>query len=736
MARTTAEFVATLRADSSQAVAEFNKAGDKIDKAMDGASSSVTRLDNAMSRLGRGLVGGVAFGQIINLSKDMVESTAKLEDTIAAAGVTFGDFSGDIEEFAKDASKNFGLSTVAALDAANQFAALGKSAGLTGQDLAGFSTEMVALAGDLSSFRGTTVEEAITAIGSGLRGESEPLRRFGVLLNDATLKARAMAMGIYAGTDALTPQQKVLAAQAEILAQTTDAQGDFARTADSTANSLKTASAEMENAKAAAGEALAPAITTLAQAVTPLLEGFSQLPGELQTVVTLSALSAGAFSSLSQALQGLGVQAKTANRLVGGVVGVIGVAATTYSLYAQQKAEATRRTDEFISALKEEGEAQETALETLALNDAEFGKFVNTLADLGFSMQDVEQYVTTNTGAIADLMSGVDGLERSTLDWIFGNNDLVTSVGDLSEQYGVGTSEIDNFVRVLHSARKGEIELVNTQSDLALVTNENVTSEGYRARGLRDLAAATDEANAAGQESTTVQDEIRQKLDDSNAAYQKQLDLVDELYASQRGTIERQRDYTDAQVELYTVMGDTNSTLDDQLKAVIDMSEEFGTLTGAALESRDGTLRQIESLDTFLSTIDPSSPLYQAIKEYRDILAEIPTNVDTLLRLNLVAGKLVTNEGDTIGVRALLGETEERAMGGPVSAGSPYLVGERGPELIVPSTSGTVIPNGALGGTTILNVTVTNPVASGEQLANELAAYTRRNGSAWLSGAR
>ena len=252
---------------------------------------------------------------------------------------------------------------------------------------------------------------------------------------------------------------------------------------------------------------------------------------------------------------------------------------------------------------------------------------------------------------------------------------------------------------------------------------------GAASESVDGLAGATEEAAAE-------QEENRLRLEAANQAYQDQIDLIDELYGNQRDAIERQRDYTDSQKELYEVFGDTTATLDEQLDAVIQMSEEFGTLTGAALDSRDGTLRQIESLDTFLSTIDPSSPLYQAIKEYRDILAEIPTNVDTLLRLNLVAGKLVTNEGDTIGVRALLGETEERAMGGPVSAGSPYLVGERGPELIVPSTSGTVIPNGALGGTTILNVTVTNPVASGEQLANELAAYTRRNGSAWLSGAR
>jgi hypothetical protein len=78
------------------------------------------------------------------------------------------------------------------------------------------------------------------------------------LLNDATLKAKAMEMGIYDGTGSLTAQQKVLAAHKVVLAQTTDAQGDFARTADGMANSQRILSARLEEAKIILGEALLP----------------------------------------------------------------------------------------------------------------------------------------------------------------------------------------------------------------------------------------------------------------------------------------------------------------------------------------------------------------------------------------------------------------------------------------------------------------------------------------------
>jgi hypothetical protein len=119
------------------------------------------------------------------------------------------------------------------------------------------------LSADLASFNNTTPDEAINAIGSALRGEAEPLRKFGVLLNDATLKSAALELGIYSGSGALTAQQKILAAQKVIYEQTGDAQGDFERTSDGLANQQRILSAQFENVKTKIGEALLPAFQTL-----------------------------------------------------------------------------------------------------------------------------------------------------------------------------------------------------------------------------------------------------------------------------------------------------------------------------------------------------------------------------------------------------------------------------------------------------------------------------------------
>jgi hypothetical protein len=103
---------------------------------------------------------------------------------------------------------------------AKTFGIFGKAAGLAADENVLFSKELIALAADLASFNNTSVDDAITALGAGLRGENEPLRRFGVLLDDATLRAKALEMGIYDGNGSLTAQQKILAANSAIFEQT------------------------------------------------------------------------------------------------------------------------------------------------------------------------------------------------------------------------------------------------------------------------------------------------------------------------------------------------------------------------------------------------------------------------------------------------------------------------------------------------------------------------------------
>jgi hypothetical protein len=201
----------------------------------------------------------------LKVGVDAVKAASDLAETVSKVGVLFGDSATEINKFAATAATKLGQTKQQALDAAATFATFGKAAGLSGQNLVDFSTGFTSLASDLASFNNTTPEQAINAIGSALRGEAEPLRAYGVLLDDASLRQAALELGITNTTkNALTPQQKVLAAQKLIYEQTGAAQGDFERTSDGLANKTRILTAQLENAKTTIGDALLPIVLKLA----------------------------------------------------------------------------------------------------------------------------------------------------------------------------------------------------------------------------------------------------------------------------------------------------------------------------------------------------------------------------------------------------------------------------------------------------------------------------------------
>lgn len=226
------------------------------------------------------LAGVFAATQAVEFFADAIQKAGEFEDTVAASGVIMGkEAVPALEEWASTAATAFGASEQLALESANQMAVFGKSAGLAGDDLKSFATDMTQLGGDLASFFGGSTEEAITAIGAALRGESEPIRKYGVLLDDATLRQKAFELGLVTTTkQGLTPQVRVLAAQAEIMEQTSDAQGDFARTSDGLTNTQRTLGAEFENIQKQIGEELLPLMTDVARFIKDnLIPAFSAL---------------------------------------------------------------------------------------------------------------------------------------------------------------------------------------------------------------------------------------------------------------------------------------------------------------------------------------------------------------------------------------------------------------------------------------------------------------------------
>ena len=223
---------------------------------------------------------GVAVGGVlaVGLVKS-IRSASDLNEEISKSGVVFGKSAYKIQAWSKTTSTALGMSERMSLQAASTFALFARSAGLGGDETVKFSTQMVKLAADLASFNNSTPEESILAIGAALRGENEPIRRFGVLLDDASLRTQALKQGLIETTkDALTPQQKVLAAHALILQQTTTAQGDFERTSEGLANQQRIVKAQIENLSATLGTTFLPIVARAVGAFSSFISEFSKKP--------------------------------------------------------------------------------------------------------------------------------------------------------------------------------------------------------------------------------------------------------------------------------------------------------------------------------------------------------------------------------------------------------------------------------------------------------------------------
>ena len=204
------------------------------------------------------VAGAAAAGYAVKVGLESVKAASDFNEEISKSKVIFGDSADDIKAFSRTTASSLGISSTQALKATSTFATFGKASGLVGKDLTKFSKGATTLAADLGSFYNTNADDAILAIGSALRGESEPIRKYGVLLNESTIKAKAMEMGLYDGTGALDIQAKSLATYEVILDQTKDAQGDFARTSDGLAGQQKILDATFADLKTRLGTSLLP----------------------------------------------------------------------------------------------------------------------------------------------------------------------------------------------------------------------------------------------------------------------------------------------------------------------------------------------------------------------------------------------------------------------------------------------------------------------------------------------
>lgn len=275
--------------DASQAFNQVAGASKRLDASTKTLTSSASRSHRAFSttaKLLTGLATSYAAVQVGRFAKDSISAASDVHEAMTATTQVFKKQSAEIKAWSRGSAADFGQSRTQALTTAREFGTLFKSAGVNGKKLSEYSTGLTELSGDIASFNNVPVQQAIDDLTSGLTGQTEPMRKYGVFLSANALKAEAMRMGIADGTATLTDSQRTLAAYNLILKQTgvtstkfAQQFGDFDRTAGGLANQTRILSANWEDFKGNLGKALLP----LAKSS---IKGLNQLIPELSKGLT------------------------------------------------------------------------------------------------------------------------------------------------------------------------------------------------------------------------------------------------------------------------------------------------------------------------------------------------------------------------------------------------------------------------------------------------------------------
>ena len=241
-------------------------------KSTDGAAQSVKKLSIATLAIGAVISLVIsAVRKLISIAKEGIELASQLEEVQNVVEVSFGNMTQDVEEFSKKALYSLGMSELTAKKMASTFMAMSNGMGIAAKDGRNMALQLTALAADMASFYNVSQEVAQTALNSIFTGETETLKKFGIVLTETNLKAFALSRGITKSYSSMTEAEKVALRYNYVLQATANAQGDFARTSGSWANQTRLLKEQLNILKTALGQILIAVILPLVKALNALL---------------------------------------------------------------------------------------------------------------------------------------------------------------------------------------------------------------------------------------------------------------------------------------------------------------------------------------------------------------------------------------------------------------------------------------------------------------------------------
>lgn len=264
--------------------ASFDKGLNEAQKSLNRFSRDMQKVSSKLTSLGAGLTLGLSV-PLVALGAKMTDMAIRAEEMKSAFAVSFGTMAKDVEAWAVKTGDALGRSTEEMQQGALTMHGLFKAGGPATTQTAALAKQFAVLAQDLSSFHDVDPTEALAALKSGLSGEAEPLRRFNVYLTENAVRLQAVKMGLGSMKGELSEVAKIQARAALIIAGTTEAQGDVARTSDSAANQIRRAKAEWQELAVVIGSKIIPALKPVVKGLADIIQAFGTLTPGMQTAV-------------------------------------------------------------------------------------------------------------------------------------------------------------------------------------------------------------------------------------------------------------------------------------------------------------------------------------------------------------------------------------------------------------------------------------------------------------------
>ena len=601
---------------------------------------------------------------LLNFGKEALSAASDLEEVQNVVDVTFGDNASVIENWAKKAGQQFGLTETQAKKFTSTLGAMMKSAGLAGAEVATMSTDLSGLAADMASFYNLDFDTAFQKIRAGISGETEPLKQLGINMSVANLNAFALQQGLGKTFEQMSQGEQIMLRYQYIMAATSDAQGDFSRTSDGYANSLRQLETNIESIKTALGQQFLGVVTTATNELNKfiklllpdeskrtVLDQFNDI--DLNTSEKIAAVEATADQArtLISVLREIETQAKTDQTEVGKIDSGLDVGEDSN----------IARLESNIADISAAAESAQTAVGGIdeKLKNTEGADLYKSAVDgIRDEIQEIpsdvisadgtfKDYASNRSGGISEYKSGVKGIRTEVSgisDDIFNTDakfkDLAESRGGGLSLYKKGVQGVGNEVRGIeigfgNADKKAQSIAENGDSGLSKykgAIDEVATAAGNIGSAIEQAAGATDPLTEAAGGLTEAIDPAAAAAEQVDENTRLWLATCQELVRTipglssiinlETGEIEGGTEALEAYVTAWeeTQKLGIMTSAHNQKQAALDA--KFGDLPGLELDARTKEYRarkQRESIDAFyekygivdengVSLFNPNSP--------------------------------------------------------------------------------------------------------------------------------